>query len=1489
MNPTNEPSKIYNRPGLPMLAYRIGDWASFRRSLLDNLPRYTNDLTNLAPLAKLTTRANDDPAIAFLDAWAVVADVLTFYQERIANEGFIETATELRSVLELARAIGYELDPGVAASTFLAFTVDDAPGSLGMATVPIGTQISSIPGENELPQTFETSAEIIARVEWNKLLPRATKPQEINRNTEKLYLQGINTQLQPGDRILLIDDIPQEDIWYLLTVATVETITSRGYTEITWKHSLSSKISSTLRNPQVFAFRQRAALFGYNAPQWRDMPDEIKRSYQGTIKGGIFRSSNHGENWNPANTGLPTIDIRCLAANPINGYLFVGTSGAGIFRSIDNGNNWKSVNVGLTNLHIQTIYIDERGYILAGTPGGGVFSSKDQGENWTPIHLGSVRVEYTGENQTQVKTINTALLNTVIRSLVSYNLNNSTYIFAGTDEGIYQYKIPKKSCETKGLAGKSIFSLVVIEQNQQNYIFAGTDDGIYISKDNGDTWETKNLINQVIRALITLTIPDGTYIIAGTQAGIFASSDSGDNWTLIDSSQNVTVLAADIANGYFFSGSQNGIYRYQKNPDSEDWQKTVVNNGLTNLNITTIITTANQIFAGTRFAGFIEDAEQEWPNFQIQQQQVDLDNIYPQILPESWILLITENAQKAQPCLVESTSNITRRDFGLDNKITRVTTKKLVNPDDFNLRETVVLVQSQALNLASETLSIEVQQQKIFYDPIRENQIYLNEYIPGLQPGKTLIVSGKRIRVRIENIAGVFQLRDIWHRRNDGLTNTVVRTLEINENGGLFLAGTEGGVFQSENRGHNWKSVNEGLKNKDVQALVIHSEERVFAGTKDGVFACKTSDFSWQELRTELESINVLSLAVHSPTENVFVGTEKGAILTVGLNSDDLTLRTLINQPIQVIAISHTGQIWAGTPNNLYVSENGNNWQEILQNINVTAIACHPNGTIFLGTADNGVFRIINPQTEPVQPEQVIANLKIRCLVVHENNIFVGTANQGVFHSQDNGENWTALNDGLKNIDIRAIAFDDKNNIYTGGVGILNSTDGFSSVDLKIGDLVELMSLPKSQVWNLRDKNGVTGFVELIHPQDMSLQPATTDDEIVSEVCVIQTPPDDQLLPILTLTQPLQNSYDPATTVIYANVTPATHGETITEVLGSGDGTVANQRFMLNKPPLTYIPATTPSGAKTTLELFVDGVRWQEVPSLYELNHFDQSYITRIDDDGATTIIFGDGEKGARLPSGEENIIARYRSGIGITGEVASQSLSLLKTRPLGIREVKNPLPATGSAAREALNEARISAPLTVRTLDRIVSLQDFEDFSRAFAGIGKAKAEVLSHNANQIVYITVAAEEGKAVAPDSQLYTNLVQAIAQARAPEQIDVQVGSYQPLLFNLAAKILVDTKYEVQPVLAKVRTALQETFAFEKRAFGQSVTTSEAIAAIQNITGVIAVDLDALYLLGFAKTLESSLSAATARWDEQQNQILPAQLLLLNSQGINLISN
>ncbi|MBA2312968.1 MAG: hypothetical protein H0V97_09250 [Actinobacteria bacterium] len=188
---------------MPALSYRIGTHATFLETMRARLSS-----SDYPKLAELTTRdVNDDPAITLLDAWATVADVLTFYQERIANEGYLRIATELRSVQELARLVGYQPRPGVASSVYLAYTLDD--NFKEEVIVPKGARSQSIPGPRELPQSFETSEDLKARARWNHLRPRMTQPQtaeSIRQGDGKnawIYLKGISTNLEPNGPLLI--------------------------------------------------------------------------------------------------------------------------------------------------------------------------------------------------------------------------------------------------------------------------------------------------------------------------------------------------------------------------------------------------------------------------------------------------------------------------------------------------------------------------------------------------------------------------------------------------------------------------------------------------------------------------------------------------------------------------------------------------------------------------------------------------------------------------------------------------------------------------------------------------------------------------------------------------------------------------------------------------------------------------------------------------------------------------------------------------------------------------------------------------------------------------------------------------------------------------------------------------------------------------------------------------------------------------------------
>jgi hypothetical protein len=1544
MSCIEDPQKPFNRPGLPALGYRIGDYTSFRARLLDQLlckfdvPGQPQEIS----LQKLTTRAAEDPAIALLDACAVVADVLTFYQERIINEGYILTATERRSVLEMARSIGYELDPGVAASTLLAFMTEDTPNSPPTAIIPQGTQIMSIPGQDESPQTFETTSEFVARVEWNAIKPRLRRPQKITTATRKLYLEGINTQLQPGDSILLMDGDGADGNYYWLMLDQVQSIAAAGHTLVTWNRLLptnptdpkSLAITKPPRQPVVMAFRQQVNLFGHNAPRWSDLPTETKVANGSKVKGGIYRYAPvaAGTKWQSVNEGLSNFDVRCLVANS-QGVLFAATA-VGVFRSIDQGDSWTAVNSGLSNTNVQTILIVEKDEILIGTAADGVFISNDNGGSWSAIGIGAVESKTTISGLTRT-TVSKTTPNTVIRSFAELK----PYYFAGTDDGVYKTADKGKTWSEASLTGKIIRSLVVIP----NHIFAETDNEIWESLDLGVTWNGKNLPNK--RSSL---IAFGNQVFGIVTDGIYSFIDNAP-WSKITTTGLITDINKIIidSTGNMFAFTFKGIFRsIDKAVSWENIGTLPENTDLKKLNpYLTGIVNSDRLLIGISFTGFENPASSatppetkpvqvDWIDFKIPEPEgtpaksiLYLDTMYPRILADTWIVLKT--GDRFQPTTIKEISAKQHKKFSLDMKVTQLTVDgdKIKDPNKLpasfpELRETIVFAQSEPLLLALDPLTIPVQQAQIFFDPIVEKQIFLSQYITDLQPLQQVIFSGKRMRMEVKNIAGVAQLDTMlqWQRRNIGLTNTNA-TCFASQGVNLFIGTTEGGVFRSTDQGKLWKSVNKDLLNLNIQTLIA-SAGFLFAGTAGGgIFRSDNNGDRWTEQNENLIHRDVQVLLSIGAT--ILAGTVGGGVYRSNNNGNTWSQTSLDNTTIQALCQLGT-QILAGTiDDGVWISADGGFlWQPsnaglTEKNItNITAFAVDKQ-TLLAGTAGSGIFSwqidsASNPPAFKWQPVSLNPTaLNVRCLAYNSTELqfLAGTIGGGVFRSLDNGDRWGQFNNGLTciddlinptaaaNIDVRAISAIG-NQVFVVGSGILISTDGLYTTSIRSGDRLQVMAPPQplgtadpeeppvtGQKWLVQDTDGFQGLVFSANPAEIFLEPASKEDAVVSEIATISKPPTDRQQPILKLAEPIQNIYDPETVQIYANVVAATHGETIAEVMGSGDGITTNQKFLLNKPPLTHVAASNARGSLSTLRVRVNDVLWQESRNLYQQPSQAPIYITHIADDQSVTVTFGDGKSGNRLPSGRENIVAIYRTGIGLAGQMKAGQLSLLKTRPPGIDKVNNPLPATGAADPETMIEARESAPLTTRTLDRIVSLQDYEDFARSFVGIGKAHAVALWTGNIQQVHITIGAIGGQAVLPETSLYENLVTAIENARDPLQ-PVQVDSYESLRFNIAAKLLIDYRYLPDKVLAQVTALLKNRFAFELQSFGRALTAAEVIATIQSIGGVVAVDLDALHRLDKPRSLEQFLPAAAATWDATNNRILPAQLLTLNPAGISL---
>ncbi len=448
----------------------------------------------------------------------------------------------------------------------------------------------------------------------------------------------------------------------------------------------------------------------------------------------------------------------------------------------------------------------------------------------------------------------------------------------------------------------------------------------------------------------------------------------------------------------------------------------------------------------------------------------------------------------------------------------------------------------------------------------------------------------------------------------------------------------------------------------------------------------------------------------------------------------------------------------------------------------------------------------------------------------------------------------------------------------------LFTPSGVIQKGLAPGDRLDLLTFPIPIF-----EGAITGFVVI---QDGLLglvfalpgQVRYRNDEAgVELVTITAVAPDGQSV---TIDPPLAHRYDPPSVTLNANVAEATHGETVKETFEGGEATLAFQRFALKQTPLTYVAATTPSGVRSTLRVWVDEVEWHEVPWLYGRGPRDRVFVTRRDGEGKTWIQFGDGVTGARLPTGQRNVTAKYRRGIGSEGILKAGQINLLLTRPAGLKEAANPLPSADGKDPEALEEARQNAPLTVLTLDRVVSLQDYQDFARAFAAVYKAQATWTWFRHTRGVFLTVAGYKGGQVSLAGR--QKLRAGLADWGDPF-VPVAVENHEGITFRTGLRVKVDPDREAAKVLPAVEQALRQAFSFEARSFGQAVTQAEVTAAAQAVPGVVAVQVAKLYRSGDPDT-ETGLSAplpSRAPQPGERGVVLPAELLTLDPAPLDLL--
>jgi hypothetical protein len=411
-----------------------------------------------------------------------------------------------------------------------------------------------------------------------------------------------------------------------------------------------------------------------------------------------------------------------------------------------------------------------------------------------------------------------------------------------------------------------------------------------------------------------------------------------------------------------------------------------------------------------------------------------------------------------------------------------------------------------------------------------------------------------------------------------------------------------------------------------------------------------------------------------------------------------------------------------------------------------------------------------------------------------------------------------------------------------------------------LGSVLTLTAMPQettAATGNTLAFYGTDAEVSTLAQRQIMLAYPETEAQILTVTgvpAVATAAPLAQQLQLITLSQNVKYASFPADAAplvtVYGNLAPATEGKTQPEtVLGNGDTTQVFQTFQIPKAPLTYLIASANTPPETPeLEVYVNGRLWQRVSTLFGHKADEEIYIVREDVDGNSWVQFGDGKTGARLPTGIKNVSAIYRTGTGAFGNLQADAKVQAGARLTGLDKVQLPDLASGGAEPEAGDNARRAAPGKIQSLDRLVSLQDYETEASAIPGVARAAAAWQLADNLPAVIITVLMETGRAL--EIKAVQDTLSSFNRGRGPQRFPVIAAQGKRLYVSLSAQVAIDPTFRAELLQPEIERALGITtgasasledqtglFSLRRRRFGQSEYATTIEGLIQQIAGVV----------------------------------------------------
>ena len=568
-------------------------------------------------------------------------------------------------------------------------------------------------------------------------------------------------------------------------------------------------------------------------------PREI---YAGSFGGGVFKTTDGGNSWNPTGS-FKGYDIINSVAIDSAGIIYSGTQGGGIFKSSDGGGTWSAINNGMTNLNIsfiaiaptnnQTIYASARSATFKSTDGGNSWNAVNN--NW-PSQINCIAIDPKNSQKILIGSSAGTLITTdggnswldsgiLGATQLIIDTNNPQNIYANLGGLVMQSSDGGSSWSTFFNLPPLSNTNFVIDPNDQNTIYVAATTGIYkiIKSVDGGISTSRTASNNCTSLIIDPT--DSTRILAGTfEGGIIGSSDAGFTWVI----KNTGLTAMNVMGLALATGSSRPLYAaavggglLKSTNAGDSWSTSIIPpNGGNYIPYVTIDPTNSQTLFVGQPSGILKstDGGDSWALLQ----------------PGSQILSLAIDPNNNQTIYAGATYGA-----GVFKSLDGGTSWKPVKTGLTGTRIWTIAI-----------------------DPSNSLNIYAGS-----------------------DDAGVFRSNDggnTWKAPTRAFATKSVSSLVIDQNNShTIYAGTDGGVFKSTDSADTWNTVNNSVTGLSVTAIAIDpsNSQTIFAGSNhNGMFKSFDGGNSWSDINSGLTNTRISSIAIDPTGHTVYVGTKNGGV-----------------------------------------------------------------------------------------------------------------------------------------------------------------------------------------------------------------------------------------------------------------------------------------------------------------------------------------------------------------------------------------------------------------------------------------------------------------------------------------------------------------------------------------------------------------------------------------------------------------------------------